>query len=697
MKKIYSGIVTAIISFLILFSFANYAQSPVYFEPSALEATVAPNSTALVHSVLHNFTEDTVEFSFPGYTTRDLGGPDSFGYSWIDSEEAGGPAWEWGDISETGLLVEGLGDDQVSGPFEMGFGFPYYGQEKNLFWISSNGVISFNEQFITFANSPIPANSNYIDFIAWFWDDLMIDTAISRVYIKHFEEKTIVQFTKMVHYPGTESFITGQVIMMINGAILIKYRIVSENFEKTSATVGLQSGDPTVGLQVVYNAEYVHSELAVRFDLQRNFITTVSPSSLTLPPGTQETIWVTYSSEGFESGNYEQDLKCLTSLPDIPHIILHNVMHVTNPNLGGFKGYVTDAATGYAINEALVKVGDHQTYTNDNGYYELPLEPGEYNVQFSRNNYQTLTVEDTTAVAGYSILDVELSGYYFLVGRVWAGENPIESGFAYGYKMIEETVVDIYAEMVGVEGWYEFNGLAAANYIVKAEPSPTSEYYGDYLPTYFGDVIHWEEATIIELNQNSDDGHIHLVPAVSAPQGPGNISGTIESNGRAAGIPIIIKTEDAVNMTYSSSDGTYNFSNLAYGTYEIFAEIPGKSIIPQTIILNEASPSADGIDMMIMESEIIFLGIAESDIFETVPYVYPNPVTEKASLNISLKKPSSVSLKIIDPSGRLVSMGNYDVDGQATIPVDLGHLSKGVYLMKMEAAGEVSVIRLIKN
>lgn len=700
MKKFYPVTVTAIILVLTFISFGNYAQSPVYFEPSALEATLAPNSTAVVHSVLHNATEDTVEFYFPGYTSRGQGGPDSFGYSWIDSEEEGGPNWEWSDISETGLEVEGLGDDQVSGPFEMGFDFPYYGQQKILFWISSNGVISFNNQFVPFANSSIPTNGNYIDFIAWFWDDLMIDTAISKVYIKRFEEKTIVQFTKMVHFPGSDSFITGQVIMMVNGTILIKYRQVSETFEKTSATVGLQSGDPSLGLQVVYNAEYVHSELAVRFDLHRDFITNVTPASLFLLPGTQETIWITYSSEGFAPGGYEQELKCVTNFPEIPHIFLHNVMHVTNPEQAGFKGYVTDAATGYAINDVLVKVGEHQTYTNGNGWYELPLNQGEYNVQFSHSGYQTRWVEDTTAMPGYSILSVMLepvSPVYFLVGRVFAADNPIESGFAYGYKMVEETVVDIYAEMVGVEGWYEFSGLAAANYIVKAEPSPTSEYYGDYLPTYFGDVIHWEDATIIELNQNTDGANIHLVPVVSAPQGPGNISGTIENSGRAAGIPIILKTTEAVNQTFSSSDGTYNFSSLAYGTYEIFAEIPGKSIIPQTIILNEANPSAEGIDMMIMPSEIIFLGIAESDVFEKAPFIYPNPVTDKASLVINLKKPSLVNVVIIDPAGRVVSKESHTINGQATIPVDLTHLSKGVYLMKMEAGNEVSVLRLIKE
>ncbi len=678
------------------------AQSPVYFEPSALEATVAMNDSVVVHSVLHNASMDNVEFTFPGYNSKDLGGPDDFGYTWIDSEEPGGPEWSWTDISETGLQVEGLGDDEVAGPFEMDFDFPFYGQTKNQFWISPNGVICFNDPFVSYANHPIPTNNDYADFIAWFWDDLKIDTAISRVYFKNFEEKTVVQFTKMVHYPGTESFITGQVIMMANGSIFLKYRIVSEAFETTSASVGIQSFNPELGLQVVYNAEYIHSELAVRFDLHRNFITNVSPSTLMLPPGTQETIWITYSSVGFESGSYEQDLKCITSQPYVPYLLLHNVMHVTNANAAGFKGYVTDAVTGYAINDALVQAGEHQTYTNDNGFYELPLEQGSYNVHFGRDGYQSRIVEDTTAMPGYSILSVTLepnNPTYFLVGRVYAGDNFLETGFAYGYKMIEGEVEDVYAEMVGEEGWYEFTGLSAANYILKAEPSFNSIYYGAYLPTYYGDVIHWEDATEIQLTQNTDGAHIHLVSAVSAPQGPGSVSGTIENSSRTVDVPIFLKTANpnAVVMTLSAADGSYSFNDLAYGTYEIFAEIPGKSIVPITIDLNETYPSYENVDMLVVGNEIVFLGIEESEVFEAMPYLYPNPAQDWIHVMISMKKPDQVRIDFLDATGRLVSSESYAVSGQEVLDINVNDLSQGVYFMKMTASEEVIVRRLLKQ
>lgn len=684
---------------LLVYSVNITAQSPIYFEPSTLEATLNTNSSVEVHTVLHNATAHSVEFSFPGSTTKDQGGPDSFGYSWIDSDEDGGPVYEWNDISESGILVAGLGDDTSVGPFEMNFVFPFYGQEKNHFWINSNGSIGFNHLLLPFANESIPTNNDYTDFIAWFWDDLTIDSALTSVYYQNFEEKTIIQFNKMVHFPGSTSFVTAQVVMFMNGTLTIRYKLVSEGFDTTSATIGLQSSHPDLGLPVAINETYIHSELAIRFNLNPGFISSLHPASLTLQPGSQETIWITYSSEGFDTGNYEQELRCVTSNIEFPELFVHNVMHVAATNPAGFKGFVTNASNGLPLNDVKVSVGEHYVFTNGDGHYELPLDQGSYNVQFQREGFQTLLVHDTTASAGFSTLDVQLENFYFLVGHVYAGENPIESGFAYGYQMQEGTVVDIFAEMVGVEGWYEFSGLQPANYIVKAEPSPTSEYYGNYLPTYYGDVLHWENATIINLNANTDNAHIHLIAISNAPQGSGVISGTIQSENRAANIPIILRSIDfgSAMTTFSSSDGSFSFTNLAFGRYEIFAEIPGISVIPQPIELNELHTSSNDIDMVILGNEIIFIGITESEIFDSLPVVYPNPVKSSINLFINLKKPADVNIQISDLTGRVVHTEQRRIINEAIISLNANALPKGSYFIRCEVLSRVSVLKFVKN
>lgn len=53
--------------------------------------------------------------------------------------------------------------------------------------------------------------------------------------------------------------------------------------------------------------------------------------------------------------------------------------------------------------------------------------------------------------------------------------------------------------MIDTLGYFLFYPLVAANYFLKVEPSPSSVYYGIYMPTYYGDVVTWEDAVMFGL------------------------------------------------------------------------------------------------------------------------------------------------------------------------------------------------------
>ena len=69
------------------------------------------------------------------------GGPDTFGYMWIDSLEPAGPVYVGHDISTSGTFTHN-GDDTSSGPVTLGVPVDFYGTLYTQLVIASNGYLS---------------------------------------------------------------------------------------------------------------------------------------------------------------------------------------------------------------------------------------------------------------------------------------------------------------------------------------------------------------------------------------------------------------------------------------------------------------------------------------------------------------------------------------------------------------------------
>ena len=84
------------------------------------------------------------------------GGSDTYGYYWIDSDETGGPQFDWVDIQLQGTEITGFSDDNFVGPFPIGFTFNYYGNDYTEYYVSSNGFCcTWNKFKIVFGVSGI--------------------------------------------------------------------------------------------------------------------------------------------------------------------------------------------------------------------------------------------------------------------------------------------------------------------------------------------------------------------------------------------------------------------------------------------------------------------------------------------------------------------------------------------------------------
>lgn len=124
------------------------------------------------------------------------GGPDAYGYTWTDSNEPGGPVYNWIDISGTGNLVGGLADDNSIPFISMGMSFHYYWGDYTELKIGSNGWIGFNNTGnIAHCFPTLPVSGGVADnYLAPFMTDLTFQGVANPAKVYYFYDVPNDQF-----------------------------------------------------------------------------------------------------------------------------------------------------------------------------------------------------------------------------------------------------------------------------------------------------------------------------------------------------------------------------------------------------------------------------------------------------------------------------------------------------------------------
>ncbi|MEY3236138.1 MAG: hypothetical protein RI883_239 [Bacteroidota bacterium] len=85
-----------------------------------------------------------------------------------------------------------------------------------------------------------------------------------------------------------------------------------------------------------------------------------------------------------------------------------------------------------------------------------------------------------------------------------------------------------------------------------------------------------------------------------------------------------------------------------------------------------------------------------SDQLDATFRIFPNPTAANASVGINLTAESTVSLKFMDMSGKVIAERNYgSLNGSSTVELNTSDLRAGVYLIELTVNNEVMVKRLI--
>lgn len=212
------------------------------------------------------------------------GGPDAYGYRYIDNDTVApeAPVYRWrNEVRTQGTRVFGLADDNVVGPFPIGFEFPYYWYRVNSFYVQSNGLITFGDATLEahpFPNMPTAALPNNcvaplmadLDFSrpgspskVFYWTNAAQDTCIV--------EYDSVEFWHPSGSSGVNSF---QIVLSRHdSAITFMYQKQVGSPEggwvAGNNTTGIENISGGVGLSYLYgnlpNYNAIHDTLAIRF------------------------------------------------------------------------------------------------------------------------------------------------------------------------------------------------------------------------------------------------------------------------------------------------------------------------------------------------------------------------------------------------------------------------------------------------
>ncbi|MCD4744754.1 MAG: choice-of-anchor J domain-containing protein [Bacteroidales bacterium] len=242
-----------------------------------------------------------------------IGGPDNFGYQWIDSEEPGGPVYNWIEISGTGTsaIMYGVnqfyGDYNFSEPIDFGFNFPFYGIDRTYCYIDINGeiLLADNTWYNAYPNTgwgtdgnffnysfPIPGNTYMPALVAVYWDDLEAVQGVGDVYFQTFGVEPyryfVVEWHNLKFRYGTvvDTTLSFEAIFHESGEMIFQYKTTAigqtgstcPHDNGRSSTVGIQNDDADIGLcylrEIVDNGQYIgvepygnllQDELAIRF------------------------------------------------------------------------------------------------------------------------------------------------------------------------------------------------------------------------------------------------------------------------------------------------------------------------------------------------------------------------------------------------------------------------------------------------
>ncbi len=163
-----------------------------------------------------------------------------------------------------------------------------------------------------------------------------------------------------------------------------------------------------------------------------------------------------------------------------------------------------------------------------------------------------------------------------------------------------------------------------------------------------------------------------------------------------------VRTFDSTyNLSYPTISGTQGGGNGVFTSYNILSYPTVIVIVPEDhLIVNKeiVPPVRDSINEAVIAAGGIYVGVDENKPSLHQARVYPNPVTNKTTLSLTLDHPQNVSVTVFDLYGRakLKIPDTYYRSVNVTIPLDLSGFAGGVYFVNVSYGVHRTTRQIVK-
>lgn len=332
--------------------------------------------------------------------------------------------------------------------------------------------------------------------------------------------------------------------------------------------------------------------------------------------------------------------------------------------------------------------------------------PGTYCVTLT--DADGCTASDCHTVVSNDPDNYNLSGSLFLTDSTQI--VPL-SGTVYLFSVEQNNIItlvdstDFSATPIGAS--YSFGDVTAGSYIVLATLSADSPEFNDYLPTYYGNVLWWDEATILHIPYLGWSSFDIIFIEGNMPEGPGFIGGSVVDMGFTsesptdrddplfnASIILLDDSDEPLAHTKTDAEGGFEFANVAWGTYKVYLEIPGIDQQFVEVTIGPNNPEVRDIEFEVEEGTVTSTIELEK---EKKLSVYPNPAKEQLQIRIENAIGGTAELTILDTNGKPQANYQFNVSTKSQIEtLDISRLTPGIYFLSLNQGGKVSTVRFVR-